>query len=618
MGRIIRLDPLVSSQIAAGEVVERPASVVKELVENSIDAGAARIIIDFEESGLSLLRVSDNGSGMLPDDAPLSVERFATSKLFAADDLSHIASLGFRGEALPSIASCSRLTLETRAEGQDAGIEVLVEGGAVISVSQKGLPKGTTVTVRDLFFNTPARLRFVKSHSSERQAIIDAVMRLALAWPDVAFTLRTNDKTVLATSGQGLKNALADVFGPEEASAMAEIRPSDGVVSVSGFTGSPSAYRRQRDRQFISVNGRPVRDAGLGWSLDNAYAGLIPPKTYPAVVLDIRIPPQDIDVNVHPTKSQVKFRDDRGVKRWVTQAIEMSLSETGLRGPKDVESVRVTAIEPPGKWSVVRDARLPFGTSQGRPAMFEPRQKTPDLSPQGYRPAAFELKPQASDPSPRDAFDQAGEWEYLGSVADTYLLASTGVSVLIVDKHALMESLVYRAMLQSRSGSQDLLMAEMVRLDPKESAAYEDYEEAVAGLGFGCRMVGDRTVMVTSVPMVLGRALEAGALKEILGKLNAEEPNRARRWNPGETAESGASSPERLLDSARLEVAACHASVRAREPLTRDEACSLLRALQEQPQARTCPHGRPVARELTMRELDQFFGRTSHGTPERV
>lgn len=595
MGRITRLDPIVSSQIAAGEVIERPASAIKELVENSLDALATRIIIDFEDSGLSLMRVSDNGVGMAPEDAPASLERFATSKLSSVDDLSRIASLGFRGEALPSIASCSRVALETKAAGFQGGIEVRVEGGTVLSAAEKGLPQGTTVTIRDLFFNTPARLRFMKSRTSERQAIIDVVMRLALAWPEVAFTLRTGEKAVFATTGQGLRNALMDVFGPQEASATVEIRPQNHGLSVSGFVGLPSLYRRQRDRQIFSVNGRPVRNTNLGWALDNAYAGLIPPKTYPMAVLNLSLAPEEVDVNVHPTKSQVKFKDEAEVKKAISRAVGEALSGQRLPTPDEPQKSRARLLPPSTGWSVVRDSgshsldRFPTSANRGEGPQF--------IVPS--RPEEFGLW--TSD----DAGDEASTWQYLGSVADTYLIASTGASLLIIDKHALMESLTYRAMLQGKSGNQDLLMAEMVRLDPKEAAVYEDFDETIAGLGFGCRLVGDRTVLVTSVPLVLGKSLHPGSLKEILSRLPSGDP-------------AAPVSPERLLDSARVETAACHASVRAGEPLTREEASYLLNLLYEEPDARTCPHGRPVVRELTMKEMGAFFGRTSHADRVRV
>lgn len=610
MGLINRLDPLVSSQIAAGEVIERPASAVKELVENSIDALSTRITVDFEDGGLSLIRVSDNGTGMSPEDAPLSLERFATSKLSAADDLSRISSLGFRGEALPSIAACSRLNLETRAEAFESGTEIRVDGGTITSITEKGLPHGTTVTVRDLFYNTPARLRFVKSHSSERQAIIDVVMRLALARHNVAFTLRTGGKTVFATTGQGLANALMDLFGPEDASAMVEVRHEAGDISVVGFAGLPSLYRRQRDRQMFSVRGRPVRDTSLAWALDSAYSGYIPPKTYPVAILDILLPPEEVDVNVHPTKSQVKFRDEAAVKRALARGVGEALSKAGLRAPQERQGSRMTVLPPREGWGIVRDSGSP---AKRRPQAWPSSYSTLHFGADGrHVPPAQGTEREESLLLPGTAGADAPvpEWQYLGSVADTYLIASSGSSLLIVDKHALMESLTYRAMLQGESGSQDLLMAEMIRLDPKELAVYEDCEEVVAGLGFGCRLVGDRTVLVTSVPMVMGKALPPGSLKEILSRLQpdlgqGEQGRRSRESSPP-------ASLERLLDSARMETAACHASVRAREPLTKEEACSLLGSLFRHPEARTCPHGRPVIRELTIREMGEFFGRTSH------
>lgn len=582
MGRIQRLDPVVSSQIAAGEVVERPASVVKELVENSLDAGATRIIVEFEDAGLALIRVSDDGCGMSAEDAVLSVERFATSKLSSIEDLSGISSLGFRGEALPSIASCSRLRLETKGEDEDSGTEVLIEGGVLVRVSEKGLPRGTTVTVRDLFFNTPARLKFVRSRSSEKQAIVETVMRLSLAWPYVSFVLKTGGKTVFGTGGQGLRNALMDVFGPNAASSFAPVSWSEGGLSISGFTGNPSNYRRQRDRQLFSVNGRPVRDQVLSRALDYAYTGLLPHRTYPAAVLDIRLPADQVDVNVHPTKSQVKFRDEQSLRRGIRQAVAGALSERAL-AVADTEYMTHPHFALPG---TVRDSGHPARDSLSRLRNLVPPARDRDL----WTPQRI---------SAEDAF-QSRTWEYLGSIADTYLVASTGSSLIIVDKHALMESLVYQAMRQGESGTQDLLMAEIMRLDPVEASVYEDFKEALAETGFSSRLVGDKTVMVTAVPLVLGKALPPESLKDVLARLAGG----GRGTTPH--------SPERTLDIARIATAACHASVRAREPLAREEAMSLILALEARPEALTCPHGRPVARELTVKEIGEYFGRSSH------
>lgn len=579
--RILRLDPLVASQIAAGEVVERPASVVKELVENSLDAGARRIVVDFEESGLSLMRVSDDGSGIPSGEACLATERFATSKLRSADDLSRISTLGFRGEALPSIASCSRLTLETRAAEADSGSIVCVEAGRVLRHEEKGLPVGTTVTVENLFFNTPARLKFVKSRSTERQAAVDTVTRLALAWPHVSFTFRSGGNIVMRTSGQGLKNALADIFGPADAASMVPVEPSPGGARVSGFVGLPSLYRRQRDRQVFSVNSRPVRNPSLGWAVDEAFLGLLPPKTYAVAVLSVETAPEDVDVNVHPAKIEVKFRAERDLRSSVAGSVRHALRGAGFASfephsgdraayPRAGGAGRVEDRIGAVNWELIRGDAA-GGASGGA------------ISGPGVLPAG---------------------WEYLGSIQDTYLVALTPSSLLLVDKHALMESLTFGALVSGDSGSQDLLVSEIVHLDPREAAVYEDCEPSLEAAGFGSRLVGDRTVMVTRVPLIRGTPLEPGALKEVLVHLAGDGSAKSRGI--------------RSLDMVRMETAACHASIRAREPLSGQEAIALLQDLWSHPEARTCPHGRPAVKEQPLSDIDEFFGRTSHTVADRV
>lgn len=603
--RIQRLDPLVASQIAAGEVVERPASVVKELVENALDAGARRIVVDFEESGLSLIRVSDDGCGIPSADASVAIERFATSKLRSADDLSSIATLGFRGEALPSIASCSRMTLETRVAEEPSGTSVCVEAGKILAQRDKGLPTGTTVTVENLFFNTPARLKFVKTRATERHATVDTVTRLALAWPEVSFTMRSGGNVVLRTSGQGLRNALADVFGPSDASSMvpvAPVEPQPGGVRVAGFIGLPSLYRRQRDRQVFSVNSRPVRNPQLGWAVDEGFLGLLPPKTYAVAVLDVKAAPEDVDVNVHPAKAEVKFRVERDLRSSVTAAVRHALRRAGFDsfgsedGPHSVYpghaeyrgypgpggAGRVQETSGPVNWELLRSDALAGTGPAGSPAIA-----TRSLATQG---GAGESELPAG-------------WEYLGSIRDTYLVALTPAALLVIDKHALMESLTFASMLAGESGAQDLLVSEILHLDPREAAAYEDCEPSLEASGFSSRLVGDRTVMVTRVPLVRGKPLPPGALKDVLARLAGDDPK------PGNI---------RSLDAIRMETAACHASIRAREPLTREEAVALLRDLASHPGARTCPHGRPVLREQPLSDMDEFFGRTSHTPGKRV
>jgi DNA mismatch repair protein MutL len=599
--RIRKLDPLVSIQIAAGEVVERPASVVKELLENSLDAGARRIVIDFEDSGLSLIRVSDDGSGMPAEDAPISLERFATSKLSEAADLSRVSTLGFRGEALPSIAACSRITLETREAASSPGTRLRSLAGQILTIEEKGLPQGTTVTVNDLFFNTPARLKFMKSRSRERQAIVDVVQRLALAWPEVAFTLRSGGNVVLRTSGQGLRNAVADIFGPSDAALMA---PVDSPAGVRGFTGLPALYRRQRDRQLFSVNARPVRNTALGWALDVAFEGLLPPKCYAVAVLDVSLPAEDVDVNVHPTKAEVKFSNDREVGSGVTAAVRETLNRAGFGpvGTGDRERGTLAAAS----WSrpygpSVPGLKLPRGQGNSGQVHWGLLRDLPqDL-------ALLREGPGPHIPEGADGSHLLPEgWQFLGSIVDTYLVAQTPSSLLVVDKHALMESLTFRALISGESGSQDLLVAEMLHLSPQEALAYEEHEAALEAVGFVSRQVGDRTAMVTRVPLILGKPLEPRSLKDVLSRLA----------DRGESA--GIAGTTRILEAARMETSACHASVRAREPLSREEACALLRELYEDPGARNCPHGRPAVKELPLKDLDDFFGRTPHTPGRRV
>lgn len=599
---INRLDPVVSSQIAAGEVVERPASVVKELVENAIDAGATRIIIEVQNAGLDLIRVSDNGIGMSREDAALSVERFATSKLRTIDDLPGISTLGFRGEALPSIASCSAMTIHTRSQDEELGTEIVVEGGTVLSISDKGLPSGTTVTVTRLFYNTPARLKFLKSRQTERDAIVDAVERLALAWPDISFVLKSDHRTVLHTAGTGLRNALADIYGPDFSSAMIEVETheEDGYA-VSGFIGMPSNYRRQRDRQIFSVNQRPVRNQSLAWALDDAFLGLLPPKTYPVAVLNIRAKPGYVDVNVHPTKAEVRFKDERAVRRAVTESVSSALKRNGFMAAQIKDSAsedRRSTYE-----------RQPIQTALPGPRTFETLHLNRDIYmlPSAPRPLPVmdrlfqsESPPgsQARGADSPGCNNEETSWTYAGPLGDVYLVVNTRSSLLIIDKHALMESLTYHALCQGNTGTAELLMASTVNLGAKEALLYEEYEACLNDMGFRTRLVGHRTVLVSAVPVVLGQPVPPETLTEILALLESEHAGR------------GDALPEVKLARGRIALAACHASIRAGDPMSDEEAKELVEMFFRNPEARLCPHGRPTVREIPLQELDHFFGRS--------
>jgi len=629
-----RLDPIVSSQIAAGEVVERPASVVKELVENSLDAGARRIIIEVLDAGFSLIKVSDNGSGMSKEDACMALERFATSKLSTVKDLECIVSLGFRGEALPSIASCSRMTLETRLPEDISGVSIRIEGGKLLSVTEKGLPAGTTIVVQDLFYNTPARLKFMRSKSREKDAIIEVVERLALAFPRVSFALRIGDRTVLSTKGLGLENALLDVFGPDVALSMIPLKDGDQEVLsshsaqgprgkgevlslepehilVTGYVGLPGIYRRQRDREVFSVNSRPVRNWVLAWALEAAYTGLIPPKTYPVAVIDIRLPAREVDVNVHPTKAEVKFRDEKAVRWAIASEVRRALASKGFAAFELTRTGRdrkgeggFSAREPRGKFSPEPwpnpaspgnssgAGSKPRTAPKGFPAGIFPGTLTDGNIPPGPAEGPSQFPPEATQP-----------WDYLGALEDTYLLVKTSEALLIVDKHALAESLAYTALMQGKSGSQELLMPEILTLDAKESAIFEENVGALGKMGFSARLIGEKTILVSAVPQVLGKPVPPRSIVDVLAGM---------RGDKDESSSEDGSSAERSLMKGYVAIAACHASVRAREPFSREEADILLREFFSNPSVRSCPHGRPVMREIPMDEIRRFFGRTSH------
>lgn len=580
-----KLDPLLSSQIAAGEVIERPASVVKELVENSIDSGATRISVEVLDGGMKLVRVWDNGTGMSHEDAILSIERFATSKISTVNDLGNIETLGFRGEALPSIASCSKFTLETKTKDAQSGICVYVEGGKVLEAKDKGLPTGTTVTVRDLFFNIPARLKFVKSTSRERNAVIETVEHLALAWPHISFTLSSQGRVVLHTSGNGLEDALANIFGPKAVESMIKVAGEDEDTGITGFVGLPRLCRRRRDRQLFSVNRRPVRNPVLGWALDSAYAGLIPPKTYAVAFLEISVEPGQIDVNVHPTKAEIKFRNENKIRQFVTDSVKYALAGAGYLS------------ESAHSGQPVRGPESGYGSPANRENAY--RYPGPQIQWKNRQPLSFREKAESSAHSMCNLglslSNGTHEWEILGTLQNTYIVVKALDSLLIVDQHALAESLAYQCLSRGESSSQELLIPEITQLEPKEAALYEEHIDILEKVGFSTRTIGTRTILVTKVPLILGKSLPANSVKEILLSIYEAPESKV--------------SPERALAKAQIATAACHASVKGKRPLTREEALALIHSLWDNPAARTCPHGRPTVFQVPYDEIRRFFGR---------
>ncbi|MBO0683747.1 MAG: DNA mismatch repair endonuclease MutL [Candidatus Dormibacteraeota bacterium] len=547
------LAPQVADAIAAGEVVERPAAVVKELVENSLDAGARQVTVEIRGAGRTLIRVVDDGAGVPPDQLQLAFQRHATSKVRSLEDLHRVATLGFRGEALASVAAVSDL------ECQSGGARLRLRAGVAIEEGAAPPLPGTTIEVRDLFANTPARLRFLKSNATEQAASVKVVQTYALLYPEVRFHLLTEGRTALRTSGGGdPKSAAAAVLG---AAAAAELLSVEGD-RVRGLTSQPRISRGSRDAVLLSVNRRPITSRSLGYAIEECYLGLLEKGRYPLAVLEIEIEPDEVDVNVHPTKREVRFRDERSVFGRLQRAVRAALTGSG---PYRLETPPAAAGDPQP-----RQLRSPV--LHEAPAPLYAISSSPPALPDGPGPGP--LRP-------------------LGQVQDGYLVAEGPDGVVLVDQHAAHERVLYNRFLACLAGgpaaSQPLLLPEVLELEPAQAAAAADHHDRLAALGFMVEEFGPRAVRLLAAPAETpaGRALEA--VRELLTVL----------------AES---RPQDLLERAAASLA-CHSAVRFGDRLDPSEQRRLLRDLEETDASVTCPHGRPTRLLLDWQELKRHFRR---------
>jgi DNA mismatch repair protein MutL len=589
------------NRIAAGEVIERPASVVKELIENAIDAGATTIEIVTVAGGLSLIRVSDDGIGMSRPDLGLAVERHATSKL-AEEDLLNIATLGFRGEALPSIGAIAHLTVASRSRQEDAAQEIVVDRGAKRAVRPVALAGGTRVEVRELFSATPARLKFLKSERAENAAIAEVVKRIALAHPAIAFSLTTGERTGLRlpqepAGSDGHLARLGRIMGRDFLSDALAVEAEREGVRIRGFAGLPTLNRPDSSQQYLFVNGRPVRDRLLIGAVRAAYADLIPRGRSPLLALFVTLPPREVDVNVHPTKAEVRFRNVNGVRGLMVGALRGGLEAAGHRASERGGTAMIAALAPgqhaasasAGGWSATRR----WSAKGSRP-------------PQEF--VAFMQAPLAGVSAP------SGDWSAAAAPAapdlldrplgaaraqlhETYIVAQTRDSVVIVDQHAAHERLVYeRIKAQLADGGvarQALLIPVIVELDDEEVAGLAEAADALLGLGLRLEGFGPGAVMVREVPAVLGDGDIRGLVKDLA------------REALGDSA--GALLTERL--TAVCSRMACHGSVRAGRRLTGEEMNALLREMELTPHSGQCNHGRPTYVELKLADIERLFGR---------
>ncbi len=572
------LPPDVASQIAAGEVVERPASVVKELVENSIDAGARDIRVETRAGGKQLIRVRDDGCGIPAAEVELAFHRHSTSKLTSADDLTRITTLGFRGEALASIGAVSRVTLDTRAADEEVGARLRFEGGRVIERGGSGRPPGTTVTVEDLFFNVPARRKFLRSDRTERRHIDAWLTRYALAYPDLRLTVSHDGRVTFRSPGSGaLRDVLIAVYGLEVGAAALEIvadRPS-ADITVTGFVSPPSIHRAGRGFIILFVNGRWIQDASLTYAIVQAYQTLLPAGRYPLAVVMVHLPPADVDVNVHPTKAEVRFRDGDAVFRAVQRAVRYTLLE---RAPVPPASVQPAA----GIESARRD----------RLAHLAPAARQLGLA----QPASVG---RGAD-IPLESGAEAGRLpplRVIGQVRATYIVAEGPEGLYLIDQHAAHERVLFEKLLAERKRaavpSQALLEPRPVELSPEAASLLTAHRETLASLGFRVEPFGGRTFLVRAVPALVADEEPQQVLEDLATALElGDEP-----------------LGEQIAESVARWVCK-RAAIKAGQVLTVEEMEGLIRSLEQCASPRTCPHGRPTMIHLSVSRLAHEFGRT--------
>jgi len=585
VARIRLLSEATINRIAAGEVIERPAAVVKELVENALDAGAKRIAVALTDGGITRIEVADDGFGMTGDDLSLAVQRHATSKLADDSDLVRISSLGFRGEALPSIGAAARLSIISRPRATENAMAISVEGGKISAVAPAAGAPGTRVVVTDLFFATPARRKFLKHPRTEAERAEDAVRRLALAASDVAFRLESDSRVVFDLPAQDRRARAGALLGAEAASALIALEEERGEMRIAGFVGAPSLTRATAAAQGFAVNNRPVVDPVLRTALRVAYRDVIAAGRHPVAALWLDLPPEEVDVNVHPAKTELRYRDAASVRALVIGAVGRALAQgAGVVG----------AAPMGGSFS---SARPPMYLSQSRPPVGW-RQPLPGMAEAGLAlgtaPAARVMTPGA---------DAGGTEKYplgaaVAQVLDTYILAvAADGSLVLVDQHAAHERLTHEIireqLLAGGVQSQPLLLPAVVDLPQADAARLLARAEELEKLGLEIEAFGPGAIMVRALPAALGTPEPAPLLRDLADEL-------------AETEETTALTARLEAVVARL---ACHGSIRAGRRLAQAEMDSLLRQMEATPRAATCSHGRPTFLKLSKAELEKMFGR---------
>jgi DNA mismatch repair protein MutL len=620
MSKIRVLADHVANQIAAGEVVERPASVAKELVENSIDAGATRITIEIEAGGRRLLKVADDGEGMVRDDAILAFERHATSKIRDTDDLGAIGTLGFRGEALASIASVARVELTTCIDGASAATRVTIDGGRMRDVKDAAHPRGTTIAVRDLFFNIPARRKFLRSEATETFHLTNLVTHYALAHPEIAFTFINNGREVVrAAPAKDLRERAYQIFGAEFLDNLLEVNGGEPQVArISGYVSAPRDRRTSRDSQYLFVNRRFVRDRMIGRALSEGYRSILPHGVYPAALLFVETPLEEVDVNVHPAKTEVRFRRQAAVADSVREAVRAALASASY----------VPAPEPPPQLPeplMTSMAAVSGVTPQPRIEFIPPPPPAPAPLPRApVEPSGDEIArdievmlqsaapavPSVKSAPPLPPLNSAEKFARevtpeslstnirpLGQLDESFIIATDDEGLLLIDQHVAHERILfdkYRALeSERRTESQQLLVPETFDLTPAQAAVFDDLAPELENYGFELMRLSGRTVAIKATPADLPGGEARNMLAELLDTVDAEKKCTARETLRDEIAAS----------------LACHAAIKVNMPLAPEKMRWLIDRLLQTSSPTTCPHGRPVILRLRTRDILKGFHR---------
>ncbi|MEW9124655.1 MAG: DNA mismatch repair endonuclease MutL [Thermotaleaceae bacterium] len=607
--RIHRLDPLTTNKIAAGEVVDRPASVIKELIENSIDAGASSLVIEVRDAGKDYIRISDNGIGIHAADVEMAFERHATSKISKIEDLDHIYSLGFRGEALASIASVSHLEIITKMETAAMGIQLEMHGSKVINKKEIGCPTGTTIIVKNLFYNTPARYKFMKSNNVESSHIIDLISKLALAHPEVAFKLINNGNIVFSSSGTGnTLYAIASIYGKNHAKNMLYIEKQEEGLGLEAYISKPEMYRGNRQQQVVFVNGRLVKSKIITAAIDEAYHTLLPINKFAICFLYLRIPPQEIDINIHPTKTDIKFTNESFVKKFILSVLrEKLLSETlipqmSLSTKKEEKKEQINFLDRPlisQEFTASKKAHDSFIREAANPYIKETK---------------VEIKENKCIEPIKKEYDNSQEEAYvpdkqvilhpnlldikiIGQVFLTYLIGEDLQQMYLIDQHAAHEKILYEKMLRDyktqKIFSQKLLVPIVLELSPSEFETLKDNQAALEQLGFEIDGFGNNSLLVRSVPLYYGEPLTKGFFMEILEALQKETNVSNHNFRI-----------EKIIS------AACKEAIKANDKLYKPEMKMLMQQLAALENPFTCPHGRPIIVSMSKNEIERKFKRT--------